>query len=65
MPTQSERERRREIMWAVVRLALGLGATASVLFLISTGASWLTLFAVIVTGLFTLGSRILFSPRKH
>jgi aquaporin Z len=62
-------ERRREIVWAVVRLALGLiqivGATASVLLLISTGPSRLTLFAVIVTGLFTLGSRILFSPRKR
>jgi len=67
MPSQPQRK--HEIAWAIVRLALALiqiiGATASVLLLISTGASRLTLFMVIVTGLFTLGSRILFSPRKR
>jgi hypothetical protein len=67
MPSQSQRK--PEISWAIVRLALALiqitGATASVLLLISTGASRLMLLAVIVTGLFTLASRILFSPRKQ
>jgi hypothetical protein len=69
MPPTPHRERRREIAWAIVRLALGLiqiiGATTSVLLLISAGATKWTLLAVVVTGLFTLGSRILFSPPKH
>jgi hypothetical protein len=55
------------IVLAIVRLALALIQItgASVLLLISTGASRLTLLAAIVTGLFAFGSRILFSPRKQ
>jgi len=53
---------------ALVRLALGLiqivGAFASVLLLLSSGINRLTVLVVVVTGLFTLVGRILFSPRK-
>ena len=56
--------RKREIIWAVVRLILGViqivGAASGFVFLIRTGASRITFGVVAVTGLFTVLSRILF-----
>jgi hypothetical protein len=58
-----------EVAWAILRLALGLiqitGATTSLLLLIGTGLNRLTISAVVVTGFFTLLSRILFSRRAR
>ena len=58
---------RRTVLWAGVRLALGVtqitGATAALTFLIRTGASRATVITVVITGGFTLASRLLFRGR--
>jgi hypothetical protein len=65
---QSEHSTSRQFWWAVVRLLLAVaqiaGATASLIFLINTGASSLTVVSVVATGLITLLSRILFSRSR-
>jgi len=66
---KADPSRRREIIWAIVRLLLGLvqivGATTSVLLLIGSGVNRLSCGAVIITGFFTVLSRILFSRRSR
>jgi hypothetical protein len=51
-------------VWAVVRIVLGqaqiIGATVSLYCLIATGANALTMWAVSVTGLLVVASKLLF-----
>ena len=56
-----------EQVWAIVRLILGtlqVGATMGVVFLLRTGVSSLTIWAVSITALFTLTSLMLFRKRE-
>jgi hypothetical protein len=49
------------LLFGVAQIA---GATASVLLLLSSGVNKVTVITVAVTGVITVLSRILFSPRK-
>jgi uncharacterized membrane protein YhaH (DUF805 family) len=68
MTPSSHRDTNREFWWAILRLLFGVaqiaGATASVLLLLSSGVNKVTVITVAVTGVITVLSRILFSPRK-
>ena len=59
----------RTKLWAAVRVLLGLsqimGATATLYFLVETGASVLTLLGTGITGLLLLVSKLLFRDRDH
>ena len=59
--------RHRKVFWAIGRLFLGFlqvaGVTTSLLLLISMGLNRVSIGAVVVTGIFTLSSRILFWRR--
>lgn len=56
-------------LWAVVRFALGMaqmaGATVAVVLLVSTGVTAASLFAAIVTCVFTSVSVLLFGAPRH
>ena len=63
-----EDKRRQEVRWAIVRLILAFlqiaGATAAVLLSLSSGINRLSVTAVVITGFFTILSRILFWRRE-
>jgi uncharacterized membrane protein (UPF0136 family) len=69
MGTAKEPPTAKEKAWAVVRIVLGLaqvmGATLALYLLVQTGTSGLTIAAVVVTGLLTAGSTLLFGGRKE
>jgi hypothetical protein len=64
---QSQLEKRRQLPWALIRLTLGFfqisGAVASLLLLVETGLSTVSMASVVVTGLFTTFSVLLFGSR--
>jgi hypothetical protein len=64
---RTQLDKRRQLSWALIRLTLGflqmMGAVASLLLLVKTGVSTVSLASVVVTGLFTTFSVLLFGRR--
>jgi hypothetical protein len=64
---QAQLDKRRQLSWPLIRLTLGflqmMGAVASLLLLVETGVNTVSLASVIVTGLFTTLSVLLFGSR--
>jgi hypothetical protein len=64
---QPQLEKRRQLSWALIRLTLGFlqitGAVASLVLLVETGVSTISLASVVLTGLFTTFSVLLFGRR--
>jgi hypothetical protein len=60
-------DKRQELTWALIRLILGflqiMGAVASLLLLVETGVNTVSLASVVVTGLLTTLSVLLFGSR--
>jgi hypothetical protein len=64
---QSQVDKRRRLPWALIRLTVGFfqitGAVASLVLLVETGVSTVSLASVVLTGLFTAFSVLLFGRR--
>ncbi len=65
--SRASKERQKEVRWGFVRLALGMiqvmGAPATALLLMQSGVNSLSLSVLVITGLFTVLSRVSFWRR--